>query len=293
MLLEAHTFKGDKLMRYNRYSAWILALILVALAAAAPSAVAQQYQPAIGQEGKDVIWVPTPEALIQALYDLAKISPNDYLIDLGSGDGPWVIAAAKRGARAMGIEFNPDMVELARSKAKMEGVADKATFTNGDIFEADFSQATVVTMYLLPNLNMRLRPKILEMKPGTRVLTNTFTMEDWEADKSVTVEGRTGHMWIVPAKVAGTWTWQSASGPAELVLKQIFQKIDGTMKLNGKEVPLSNAKLEGAHISFEVNEGQAASRAYSGAVNGNSISGTAKAGTAPEAKWTAERRVAR
>jgi SAM-dependent methyltransferase len=279
-------------MRCNRISAVILALLLIPMAVAAPAGAQQQYQPTVGQAGKDVIWVPTPEELIQALYDLAKVSPSDYLIDLGSGDGPWVIAAAKRGARAMGVEFNPDMVELARGRAKKEGVADKATFTNGDIFEADFSQATVVTMYLLPDLNMRLRPKILEMKPGTRVLTNSFTMGDWDADQSVTVQGRTGYMWIVPAKVAGTWTWQSASGPAELTLRQTFQKIEGSLKLNGKDLPLKNAKLEGAHISFEVGDNQASARTYTGMVNGNTIAGSSKAGTAPEAKWTADRRAA-
>ena len=283
-------------MMRNRIPAVIFALTLITLSGAAPmpaSAQQQQYQPSIGQAGKDVIWVPTPPELIQALYDLAKISPNDYLIDLGSGDGPWVIAAAKRGARAMGVEFNPDMVELARSNAKKEGVSDKATFVNGDIFETDFSQATVVTMYLLPNLNMKLRPKILEMKPGTRVLTNSFDMEDWEPDQTINVQGRTGHMWIVPAKVAGTWTWQTATGPAELTLKQNFQKIEGTLKSNGKDLPLKNAKLEGARISFAAGENQATTREYSGNVSGNTIAGTTKTGTAPETKWTADRRPVR
>ena len=279
----------------NRILAVIFALTLVTMAGAVPmpAGAQQQYQPSVGQPGKDVIWVPTPPELIQALYDLAKISPSDYVIDLGSGDGPWVIAAAKRGARAMGIEYNPDMVELARSKAKKEGVSDKATFLNGDIFEADFSQATVVTMYLLPDLNMKLRPKILEMKPGTRVLTNSFTMEDWEADQSVSVQGRTGYMWIVPAKVAGTWTWQTASGPAELTLKQNFQKIEGTLRMSGKDFPLKNAKIEGAQISFAAGETQATTREYSGTVNGNSIMGTTKVGTTPGTKWTADRRPAR
>ncbi len=279
----------------NRVPAVIFALTVVMAAGAVlmPAYAQQQYQPSVGQAGKDVIWVPTPPELIQALYDLAKISPSDYVIDLGSGDGPWVIAAAKRGARAMGIEFNPDLVELARSKAKKEGVSDKATFLNGDIFEADFSQATVVTMYLLPDLNMKLRPKILEMKPGTRVLTNSFTMEDWDADQSVSVQGRTGYMWIVPAKVAGLWTWQTASGPAELTLKQNFQKIEGTLKMSGKVLPLKNAKLEGAQIAFAAGETPATTREYSGTVNGNSIVGTTKVGTIPGTKWTADRRPVR
>ncbi len=282
-------------MMRHRFPTVILALTLITLAGAipTPASAQQQYQPSVGQAGKDVIWVPTPEELIQALYDLAKISPADFVVDLGSGDGPWVIAAAKRGARAMGVEYNPDMVELARSKAKNEGVSDKATFVNGDIFEADFSKATVVTMYLLPDLNMKLRPKILELKPGTRVLTNSFTMEDWEPDQSVTVQGRTGYMWIVPAKVAGTWTWQTASGPAELTLRQNFQKIEGTLKMNGKDLPLKNAKLEGARITFAAGESQATTREYAGNVSSNTIVGTSKAGTTAEAKWTADRRVAR
>jgi hypothetical protein len=280
----------------NRILAVIFTLTLLPLAFAVPMpaiAQQQQYQPSIGQAGKDVIWVPTPEELIQALYDLAKVSPSDYLIDLGSGDGPWVIAAAKRGARALGVEYNPDMVELARSKAKREGVSDKASFVNGDIFEADFSQATVITMYLLPDLNMKLRPKILEMKPGTRVLTNSFIMEDWEPDQSVNVQGRSGYMWIVPAKVAGTWTWQTAPGPAELTLRQNFQKIEGSLKISGKDLPLKNAKLEGARISFAAGENQASTHEYAGTVNGNTISGTTRIGTGPEAKWTADRRATR
>jgi SAM-dependent methyltransferase len=280
----------------NRILAVIFTFTLLPLAFAVPTpAIAQQpqYQPSIGQAGKDVIWVPTPAELIQALYDLAKVSPSDYVIDLGSGDGPWVIAAAKRGARALGVEFNPDMVELARSRAKREGVSDKASFIQGDIFEADFSQASVVTMYLLPDLNMKLRPKILEMKPGTRVLTNSFTMEDWDPDQSVSVEGRTGYMWIVPAMVAGTWTWQTPSGPAEVSLRQNFQKIEGTLKMNGKDLPLQNAKLEGARISFAAGENQASTREYAGTINGNAISGTSRVGTGPEAKWTAERRATR
>ncbi len=279
----------------NRISAVIFVITLMMLMGTAPmpASAQQQYQPSVGQAGKDVIWVPTPPELIQALYDLAKISPSDYVIDLGSGDGPWVIAAAKRGARAMGIEYNPDMVELARTNAKKEGVSDKATFLNADIFEADFSQATVVTMYLLPDLNMKLRPKILEMKPGTRVLTNSFTMEDWEPDQSVSVQGRTGYMWIVPAKVAGIWTWQTASGPAELTLRQNFQKIEGSLKMSGRDLPLKNAKLEGAHISFAAGETQGTTREFSGDVNGNAIVGTTKVGATPGTKWTADRRPVR
>jgi hypothetical protein len=271
-----------------------VAVAVTALAGLGVGYIQQQgFQPSVGQPGKDVIWVPTPAELIEALYDLAKVNSSDYLVDLGSGDGPWVIAAAKRGARALGVEFNPDMVEFARSKAKLAGVADKANFVQGDIFEADFTQATVITMYLLPDLNMKLRPKILEMKPGTRVLTNAFTMEDWEPDQHVTTaDGRSGYMWIVPAKVAGTWSWQTPAGPAELTLQQTFQKITGTLRIGGKALSLKDAQLQGAKISFTAGDTAAAAMSYAGSVSGNAIIGTSKAGAA-ETKWTAERRIIR
>jgi phospholipid N-methyltransferase len=248
----------------------------------------QQFVPTVGQAGKDVIWVPTPDETIAAMLDMAKVTSNDYVIDLGSGDGRIVIAAAKRGARALGIEYNLDMVELSRSNAQKEGVTAKATFEHGDIFERDFSQATVLTMYLLPDLNMKLRPKILEMKPGTRVVTNSFTMDDWEPDQTTSAGDRSVYFWIVPAKVAGTWAWSSASGSAELALKQSFQKIEGSLKINGKELPLKNVKLEGANISFSA--GDSTVQQFQGAVNGNSIQGTIKAGNSPATKWAATRR---
>jgi SAM-dependent methyltransferase len=260
----------------------------LALLPAASAQQQKQFVPTIGQAGKDVIWVPTPDETIAAMLDMAKVTPNDFVIDLGSGDGRIVIAAAKRGARALGIEYNPDMVELSRSNAQKEGVADKATFEHGDIFEKDFGQATVITMYLLPDLNMKLRPKILEMKPGTRVVTNSFTMDDWEPDQSMSAGDRTAYFWIVPAKVAGAWTWTSTSGSAELTLRQSFQKIEGSLKINGKELPLKNAKLEGAHISFAA--GDSPTQEFQGAVSGNSIQGTMKAGNGPATKWLATRR---
>lgn len=250
----------------------------------------KQFQPTVGQEGKDVIWVPTPEEVVAAMLDMAKVTPNDYVIDLGSGDGRIVIAAAKRGARALGVEYNPDMVQLSKDNALKEGVAGKANFVQGDIFETDFSQATVITMYLLPSLNMKLRPQILEMKPGTRVASNSFDMDDWEPDQTMNVAGRSAFMWIVPAKVAGTWTWQTASANAELTLRQTFQKIQGDLKTGAKDLTLKNAKLEGDRITFAAGESQAAMQVYTGRVNGNAIEGTMKPGNNPEVKWTAQRR---
>jgi SAM-dependent methyltransferase len=265
-----------------------LVMSSLALLPAASPQQQKQYVPQVGQAGKDVIWVPTPEETIAAMLDMAKVTPNDYVIDLGSGDGRIVIAAAKRGARALGIEYNLDMVELSRSNAQKEGVTAKATFEHGDIFERDFSEATVLTMYLLPDLNMKLRPKILEMKPGTRVVTNSFTMDDWEPDQTTSAGDRTVYFWIVPAKVAGTWAWTGTSGSAELTLKQSFQKIEGSLKINGKELPLKNVKLEGANISFSA--GDSTVQQFQGAVSGNSIQGTIKAGNSPATKWAATRR---
>src|SRR4026209_296809 len=185
----------------------------------------KEFEPQVGQEGKDVIWVPTPQALVDKMLDMAKVTPKDYVIDLGSGDGRTVITAAKRGSKALGIEYNPEMVELSKRNAAKEGVSDKASFRKADLFETDFSQAQVITMFLLPSINMKLRPKILSLKPGTRIVSNTFDMEDWKPDQDATVENCTNwctaHLWIVPAKVDGNWK----TPQGDLTIKQSFQNI--------------------------------------------------------------------
>jgi precorrin-6B methylase 2 len=252
-------------------------------------ASAQEYQPSVGQEGKDVVWVPTPEELIKAMLDMARLTPQDYVIDLGSGDGRIVIAAAKRGAQALGVEYNPNMVELSKANAAKEGLAGKAEFVRGDIFETDFSKATIITMYLLPELNLRLRPKILELKPGTRIVSHAFSMDDWEADQTEEMEGRTAYLWIVPAKVAGTWTFSTAAGPAELTLKQTYQKLEGSLKVEGKQTPLQSAKLDGDRLVIAVAEGNPAVREYSGRVNGTTIEGVSRSASGTETKWVARR----
>src|SRR5712692_8417956 len=230
---------------------------------------AKEYQPEVGQEGKDVIWVPTPQLLVEKMLDVAKVTSKDYVIDLGSGDGRTVISAAKRGARALGIEYNPDMVELSKRNAAKEGVSDKAQFVKADLFESDFSQATVITMFLLPDINLRLRPKILDLKPGTRIVSNSFTMGDWTADETtMATEGCTSYctayLWIVPAKVEGTWKLPQG----ELTLKQTYQMISGTLKSSANATPITNGKLNGDQISFA-----AAGTQYTGHVNGNTIDG--------------------
>ena len=279
----------------NRLSVAVCALtallsVLPLSPAASARGIAQQYQPEVGQEGKDVVWVPTPETLVAKMLDLAKVTPDDYVMDLGSGDGRIVIAAAKRGARATGIEYNPDMVALSRLNAEKAGVSGKASFTQADIFQADLSQATVLTMYLLPDLNLKLRPRILELRAGTRVVTNAFTMGDWDPDGTAEIDGRTAYLWIVPAKVAGTWNWQTPSGKAELTLRQTYQKIDGSLKVGGSVLPLQDARLQGVQISFAVKEGNPSMRKYSGRVSGNMIAGSAKLGDEPGRRWTAQRR---
>ena len=242
--------------------------VVTGIAFVSVSAAAQQpkpFEPVSGQAGKDVVWVPTPQPLVEKMLDMAKVTPQDLVIDLGSGDGRTVIAAAKRGARGLGVEFNPDMVKLSQDAAKKAGVADRATIVQGDLFEADLSKAQVITMFLLPSINMKLRPKILDLKPGTRIVTNSFTMEDWQADTSETIGGDcsswcTAHLWIVPAKVEGTWNTDKGA----LVLKQSFQMLSGTMA----GTTISDAKMNGEEITFT-----AGGTKYSGRVNGTTIKG--------------------
>src|SRR5450830_203057 len=263
--------------------------LLPTLVAASVFAQAQPapkpFEPQVGQEGKDVIWVPTPQALVDKMLDMAKVTPNDYVIDLGSGDGRTVITAAKRGARALGIEYNPDMVELSKRNAVSEGVTGKASFAKADIFESDFSQATVISMFLLPDINLKLRPKLLNLKPGTRIVSNTFTMGEWTDDETATVDEKDGcnyyctaHLWIVPSKVEGAW--QLSRG--ELSLKQNFQMVTGTLKTGGNATPIANGRLRGDQISFTAGGAQ-----YAGRVNGNTIEGTLKGGSS--GNWSATR----
>lgn len=249
---------------------FIAALCLAALGTAcaqpATTEATKPYEPTVGQAGKDVVWVPTSQTLVDRMLDMVKLTPQDRLVDLGSGDGRMVITAAKRGAAARGIEYNPDMVALAKRTAQAEGVGGKVVFEQADIFKSDFSNATVVTLFLLPDLNMRLRPTLLDMPAGTRVVSNSFTMGDWEPDETANVvEGCSGYCnalkWVVPAKVAGTWKLAGQ----DLVLAQTFQKLQGTLGAQ----PIAQARLDGAQIRFEVGSDR-----YVGQVAGNSMRGT-------------------
>jgi methyltransferase family protein len=263
----------------------LTALLAAASFACAPITTAQDYTPTVGQEGKDVIWVPTPQSLVDKMLDMAKLTPKDIHYDLGSGDGRTVITAAKRGAQAYGVEFNPDMVKLSERNAAKEGVAGKAKFINGDIFQTDFSQATVITLYLLPSLNVKLRPTILKMKPGTRIVSHAFSMDDWQADETATVEGRTAYLWIVPAQVSGRW---QMPGGGELTLKQSYQMISGVLRQGGKDSILKG-QLSGERITFAV-DAEGGRREFSGQVSGNAMQGTVK-GSAGEGQWSATRAV--
>ena len=265
--------------------------LTLVLALSAPLAFAQDkpagtaYEPEVGQSGKDVVWVPTPQSLVNKMLDLAKVTPADFVIDLGSGDGRTVITAAKRGIRALGIEYNPDMVALSQRNASKEGVSDKATFMKADLFETDFAQATVITMFLLPDINLKLRPKILDLKPGTRIVSNSFTMGEWQHDRSVNAtEGEgcqsycTAYLWIVPAKVDGNWKLPEG----ELTIKQTFQMITGTLKTAGKSTAIKG-RMSGDQITFKAGDAE-----YRGRVAADGMKGTIKARSS-SGEWRATR----
>jgi SAM-dependent methyltransferase len=254
-------------------------LMALLFAASTPLAFAQaqkapkpDFTPSVGQEGKDVVWVPTPQVVVDKMLDLAKVTKDDYVMDLGSGDGRTVITAAKRGAKALGVEYNPDMVELSKRNAEKAGVTERAQFMKADLFETDFSKATVVTMFLLPEINLRLRPKILNMKPGTRVVSNTFTMGEWKADETADLGAGgkgscneswcTALLWIVPAKVQGTHKLPQG----ELTLKQDFQMLSGTFKTDGKTLAIANGRVKGEEVSFK-----AGGKDYRGRVNNGKL----------------------
>ena len=227
------------------------------------------WEPVVGQEGRDVVWVPTPLVLVEKMLDMAKVTPQDFVMDLGSGDGRNVIAAAKRGARALGVEFNPKMVALSQQSAAKEGVADKARFVEGDMYEADISQATVMALFLLTeNLN-KLVPKFLGLRPGARIVINGFGIDGWDPDETSRAEGDCGswctaHLFYVPANVAGTWRLPQG----ELKLEQNFQKLSGTLAAGNAAVAITNGRMRGELISFT-----AGGIRYSGRVQGDSMRG--------------------
>jgi SAM-dependent methyltransferase len=262
----------------------IFILMVGVCAPAAAQTATDTYKPTVGQPGKDAVWVPTSPALVEKMLDLAKVTPADYVMDLGSGDGRNIIAAAKRGARGLGVEYNQDLVGLSNRAAASEGVADKAKFVQGDMYAADISQATVLALFLLTENLDRLAPKFLALQPGTRIVANTFGISGWTPDETEKLETDctnwcTALLWIVPARVEGTWRLSGA----ELELKQNFQMLSGT--LAGK--PIQNARLRGDRIQFTAGDTEYEGRVTSDVIEGTSSSGGRRAG------WKAARSAAR
>jgi SAM-dependent methyltransferase len=255
-------------------------LVFVVGAARPPLSSGQQsprpFEPEIGQPGKDVVWVPTPPALVEKMLDMAQVSPTDFVMDLGSGDGRNVIAAAKRGARALGVEFNPDMVELSERLARDAGVGDRAQFVKGDMFAADISKANVMALFLLPSNMLQLRSKFFALAPGSRIVSNTFRIEGWTPDKSETIGGDCtawceAILWIVPAKVEGRW--KGSAG--DLTIKQDFQMISGTLAVEGQALQFQG-KLDGRQITLT-----AGTREYTGRASETDIELTPAGASAP------------
>ena len=241
---------------------WPLVVVLLSACSSVPVST---YAPKLGQSGKDVMWLPTRDELVTQMLTVAQVSPEDEVVDLGAGDGKIAIAAARQfGARAWGIEYNKDLAALAQRNAEKAGLASRVRIVQGDIFKEDFSRASVVTLYLLEELNEQLRPTLLGMRPGTRVVSNTFGMGDWEPDQVIRVGSNTGYFWKVPAKVAGQWSVHGLvrSGPVRLALTQRYQRVGGTLTgsvaLGPMNQPLLGARLDGAdlHFSFVKEDGQ-------------------------------------
>ena len=279
--------------KFRAVGRWAVAFLAAMAFAATAQAQSEKkdFQPQVGQAGKDVIWVPTPDDLVERMLRMAQTTPNDFVVDLGSGDGRTVIAAAKRfGARALGIEYNSEMVDLSTRNAAREGVTAKAKFVRGDIFETDFSQATVVTMYLLPGLNVKLRPRILDMKPGTRVVSHQFNMDDWQPDETTNLDGRRAYFWLVPARVQGNWRVQSGGDAWDLALEQKYQVLEGSVKLGAINAGLRETRLKGEKVDFAFVDAAGVKREFTGRVSGDTMEGTVKPENGAEARWTASKR---
>ena len=262
----------------------------LALGAGTPGAQApaKPYEPMVGQEGKDVVWVPTADVMVEKMLDVARVTPDDFVIGLGSVEGRTVIAAAKRGARSLGVEYNPDLVEYAKRRAAAAGVPGRALFVQGDMYAADISSASVLALFLLSENLSKLLPKFLELRPGSRIVTNTYEIPGWTADASETVREDsctsfcTVFLYVVPAKVAGAWRMPEG----DLTLKQDFQRITGTFSVGGASVPIENGRLNSSEIRFSVNGVE-----YAGRIDGDTMEGIAKDKGASTA-WRGTRAIA-
>jgi 2-polyprenyl-3-methyl-5-hydroxy-6-metoxy-1,4-benzoquinol methylase len=273
---KSHEFSKELIMKLSRFLLYVLLASWLNLAFASTTTNSAEYKPKVGQEGKDVIWVPTPEGLIDKMLAAAKVNDKDTLFDLGAGDGIIAITAARKyGAKSVGIEYNPDMAQFARRKVAEAGLTDKVKIITGDIFQEDFSSATVVTLYLMPHLNMKLRPILLKMKPGTRVVSNTFTMGEWEPDETVFDQHWKGYFWVVPAQIEGAWVMTGMEGgPLRLNISQSFQNIGGTLTRGGQTLTLLGAKLRGDEVKFQFVTPDRKVHAFSGRLEGRRLTGT-------------------
>ncbi|HEU4646105.1 MAG TPA: methyltransferase domain-containing protein [Burkholderiales bacterium] len=281
-------------MHWYRPAVAALAALLVSIPVAAQQK-GPAFEPQVGQAGKDVIWVPTPDEVVDRMLRMAQVTANDYVVDLGAGDGKIAIAAAKKfGARALGIEYDADMARHAQGNVERAGVAGRARIVQGDIFVSDFSQATVVTMYLLPALNLKLRPQILGMRPGTRVVSHSFSMDDWDADEESSLDGRRAYFWVVPANVAGTWMLELAGGGTtgrhEVTLEQRYQKIEGSIALGSLLGGLREARLRGFQVAFAYVDNAGVRRELSGRVSGARMEGSFRADNGTEGRWSAAKK---
>ena len=276
-----------------RIPAALFALVVLsapALIFAAQDPPAGQSQPQVGQPGKDVVWVPTPYRLIERMLQMADTTEQDFVVDLGSGDGRIPIAAAKKfGARSLGIEYEPDLVQLSIRSAAREGVADRVRFLRQDLFQTDLSEATVVTLYVSPAIMLALRPRLLGLKAGTRVVSHQFTLGDWEPDEQAIVEQTPGYLWVVPAKAEGKWELRLGQDIYELQLQQQYQMLRGSAGHVGKRSPVIAARLRGEAIRFTFVDRNADPRSFSGRIAGNAMQGTSRAHGQPELPWSARR----
>jgi len=284
--------KRATLVHSTRPPAPLLAALLALLAAlcCAPAAAQALHAPEIGQPGKDVVWVPTPERLIVRMLQMADTTSADLVVDLGSGDGRIPIAAAKRfGARGLGVEFDENLVQRSIRAAERAGVSDRVRFVRGDLFQADLSGATVVALYLSPDVMTRLRPRLEALRPGTRIVSHQFTLGDWEPDESMTAENRPAYLWVVPVRVQGAWRLVLGDDAYELRLQQTQQRLTGSAEFQGKRAPVFAARLRGEEIGFAFADRSGYPRAFSGTVAGDTMHGKALAYGQPESTWRAQR----
>ena len=266
------------------------AILALAAGAAIAQTPTQAYQPEIGQLGKDVVWVPTPPRLIERMLQMADTTANDVVIDMGSGDGRIPIAAARKfGARGVGIEFDANLVDISALAAARAGVSERVRFLREDFFRTDLSAATVVTLYVSPAVMMKLRPRLLALRPGTRIVSHQFTFGDWEADETASVENVPAYLWVVPASAEGRWLLTLDGHDYLLSLNREFQMLSGEVELGGRNLRLNGGRLRGEAIRFAFVDRNADPRLFTGRISGNRMQGTASAYEQPDLSWSARR----